>query len=142
MGEKVLCFMTYNEFFEFFFNALIVFRCVLKKEANNLSETTSKTPQINKDDIKKLKKLYFQDIDVNRTIAIDSAKQLNCYKYIVPNFSDIIKASAKCFCPILFSSINLNAFYQILCWAFIEGSIIFVSQNLNLLTSASYTPLS
>ena len=69
----------------------------------------------------------------NSTTTIKIGRKLF---YSIPKIQDLPKASAAFLCPFLFGSITLDSFYEILCNIFIERSMIFVSADLNRLTSS------
>lgn len=157
-GEKVYCFMTYNNFVEFFIQALNFIRNTLKFTrqtiATNLDEIEEniemqvkkqidayiQEPYISMEGKEVLKNLYYQDIGAKNKLKINTQDiSFGCYEYVIPDYLDLRKAVANCFCPVLFSSLKLQVLYEVLTNVFTERSIIFVSQNLNLLTSASYS---
>ena len=58
------------------------------------------------------------------------------YTYSFPIKHELQKQNLFSMCPLLFSSLDLNNFYEILCNLYLEHTVIFVSENLNLLTSS------
>ncbi len=146
--------MTRHEFFDFFCRALHFLRSTLKFRrltlANKINdgdshtarvqgdlEASTQVPHITDEGIEILKQLYHQDVDVHKEITLSSPIGI-CDNYMVPNPLELRTATAAFFCPLLFSSLGLGAFYELLCNVLLERSVVFVSENLNLLTSASY----
>jgi len=58
------------------------------------------------------------------------------YTYPILKPQALSKTSASFLCPFLFASLSLDNFYKVLCSIYLEYSIIFVSDNLNVLTSS------
>lgn len=83
--------------------------------------------------IELLKSLYRQDVEFNKEII--SPLQT---PFIIPSFSELRKQVAMFSCPVLFSCLGLHAFNEVLSNVLLERNILFVSENLNYLTSAVY----
>ncbi len=83
--------------------------------------------------------LYATNMEEKRTcITVMPPKEgLSQYRYAIPR-GDLARASAIFFCPLLFSALSLDSFYDLLCNVYLERCIIFVSENLNVLTSSMY----
>lgn len=147
--------MSYFEFFDLFFGLLHLIRNILRCERlataankqfgevkDNLMniyqiEACVQLPYINKEGAEILKKLLNQEFgDGKELIFVTNHKAIENFKFIFPKGEDIRKAALNCFCPIIFSSISHDMFYEILCNVLLEKSIIFVSENYNLLASA------
>ncbi len=146
--------MTRHEFFELFCRALLLVRSTLKYRrltiANQINdgdshaarvqgelEASTQVPHMTEDGVELLRRIYMQGVDVHKEIAL-SATIGACESYKVPDCTEKRKETAAFFCPLLFSTLGLNEMYELLCSLLIERSVVFVSENLNLLTSASY----
>ncbi len=71
------------------------------------------------------------------TVSPTQAGLVPC-KYSLPKLVELPKTSAAFFCPVLFQALDLDAFYDVLCSIYLEHCVVFVSENLNVLTSAMY----
>lgn len=124
--------MTYCEFFDLFFNALKIIQIELCNTMN-----LKESPYINEEVLEMLDNLFYQDISEGKQILIiPPQNSLDCYKYLIPKPKGIRKEALSLFCPPLFASINPHYFYEILCNVLLEKSIVFISENTNLLTSS------
>ena len=149
-------FMTKYEFFDLFFNVLQFLKNTLKyyrlELANQKDDENSRAlriqndleastlvPNMAADGVKILKHLWNQYPDTHCNIGMPSTKGGICgdYIYCVPNMIELRKVNAVNFCPLLFSSLASHVFYELLCNIYLERSIIFVTENLNLLTSSA-----
>ena len=136
--ERVLCFMTMHEFFDFFYYALntikntFCFPTTIKdiKTQNEIINMTEKGQSI-------LTRLYTQEVSVYKKIIIPSFKGSDeKYIYSVPDFDSLRKSTISFCCPLLFDALDLNAFIELLISILTERSILFVSEDLNLLSSS------
>jgi hypothetical protein len=140
--------MSYYEHFEVFFKVLSLFRDILKYErmtaasniqnyeaniyteidcCNNTLEHTVKLEPL-------LKSFYEAD-----SLASELVIALEGYqKYIYPlsKREEVNRSSATFLCPFLFASLSLESFYEVLCSIYLEQTVIFISDNLNILTSS------
>lgn len=82
-----------------------------------------------------LEHLSNQNVIINQELTIVPSK---LDSYIVPTFEQLRKQIADYFCPLLFSSLGIHGFYEVLSNIFMERSVVFVSENLNVLTSSVY----
>lgn len=158
--------MTYFEYYDLFFNVLNMIRNTLKCERLSIAinrpsleatkgvklpqesnashvkkqiEAYLEVPYINQEGKDILAYLINQDFGEGKQISIDPAQNaFENYKYIIPKSGEIRNATLNFFSPILFSSIGSHVFYEILCSVFLEKSVVFVSENYNLITTAVY----
>jgi len=143
--------MTYYEHFEVFLKILHLFRDVLKYErmaatkdykmeyntfaakivteidyCANLKDTTAHLESL-------LVSLYNTKEPFTKITIKPQGYQQFTYPLAKPN--ELHKSSAGFLCPFLFSTLNLDNFYEVLCSIYLEQTIIFFSENLNILTS-------
>ena len=82
----------------------------------------------------------FYNVNVNenlRKIRIPSVqKSIGTYTYELPKRKNLTKYTSSFLCPPLFSTLSLDAFYEVLCNIYTEHLVIFVSEDLDLLTSS------
>eukprot|EP01022_Parablepharisma_sp_SALTPOND_P031428 TRINITY_DN799_c0_g2_i2.p2 TRINITY_DN799_c0_g2~~TRINITY_DN799_c0_g2_i2.p2 ORF type:complete len:462 (+),score=33.51 TRINITY_DN799_c0_g2_i2:1520-2905(+) len=130
-APKVLCFMTYYEYFELFLHSLRVISTLSQME----QKYGSVEPSMDSKTI--LKKLYETDVKSLSAITVPAVHKLStkAFSYVLPK-GECTERSAVFFCSLLFSMLKAHDVYEILCNIFLEHSVIFVSKNLNLLTSA------
>jgi len=155
--EKILCFMTFYEYFDCFYRVMHLIRDIIRMqrisaaanhpelslEARILAEIEfSAEFSDNTRDIEPLLiNLYNTDMEIcnmGQIVISPTLEGLVKYTYNIPKSSEISKNSASFFCPLLFSSLNLDSFYDVLCSIYLEHCVIFVSENLNILTSSMY----
>lgn len=138
--------MTYCEYFECFFGILNVIKEVIRNNTNpscEILDAKALTNIINSSAYTKDISLLLSSVlnlNVNdylsRIILPPIQEGLSKYDFVVPKKADIKKSSISYLCPPLFSSLSLDAFYDILCNLYTEHFVIFVSSDLDLLTSA------
>jgi len=117
--------MTYNPFFELFYEGL---NCLISYSQNNeLSKTASF-----------LEFLYNINITNLCELTISAPYFIKEMSFILPKRNEISLYCATFFSQVLFSAVPDNILYDILCFALLEKSIIFISQDLNLLTNSMY----
>jgi len=142
--------MSYYEHFEVFFKVLNLFRDILKYErmtaasniqnyesniyteidcCNNTLEHTIKLEPL-------LESLYDADNSGTQLTIVPEGYQK--YTYPLSQGEELNKLSASFLCPFLFASLSLDSFYEVLCSIYLEQTVIFVSENLNILTSSMY----
>lgn len=122
--------MTLHEFFDFFFTALNV----LKEKIVSELIIQESSIELTKETLALLSELYRQDVEIHKQIQVP----LNA-PFMVPSFDELRKQVAAYACPLLFNSLGLHAFYEVLSNILLERRVLFISENLNLLTSAVYS---
>ncbi len=145
--------MTRHEFFELFCCTLHFIKNTLKFERLTLTnefthienhakrvqddlEASTKLPFITEHAIEILKKLFVQDVKIGKELILTPLKDIyDGYKYKVPDFEELRKSVAGFFCPLLIGALGVEGFYKVLENILLERSVLFVSENLNLLTS-------
>lgn len=131
--------MTMHEFFDLFYYTLDVIKNTFKfpttvKEIEDLSKLNVNITDTGR---RILENLYSQEVRFNNEITIPSAKDIyNDYIYRVPNLDSLRKSTINFFCPLLFNTLGMDNFTELLMSILTEKSILFVSENLNLLSSA------
>lgn len=83
-----------------------------------------------------LEKLYSADMTMPEIVINSTNGLFKDIYYPIPKAD--ANSLALFFCPLLFSAIDHSLFYKILCATMLEYSVIFISPNLALLTSAMY----
>ena len=145
--EMVMYFVTEQEFFDFFDIVLYCINKILKLDRlNAMSEFENdekngqvEIPYITTYGEEILNTLYKQNVKENCEITIPSFDDLyNEYIYKITSVNDLRKSAMQNFAPHLFSALKADSIFQILFNIFIERSVLFVSENLNLLTSSMY----
>lgn len=127
-----------HEFFDFFYNALNIIKNtftfpITVQGIKNLSEIMNMTERGQSI----LTRLYRQEVTVYKKITIPFFKGANEeYTYIVPDFDSLRKSTINFCCPLLFDALDLDAFIELLISILTERSILFVSEDLNLLSSS------
>lgn len=130
---KILCITSYYEYFELFFQILHLISSLSHMDQFDFSEPSMECQQM-------LKKLMEVNVDNSNAITIPpqaSKMSKSYYTYTIPRQKDNEK-SAVFFCGLLFSVLKTNDFFELMCNMFLEHSVVFVSENYNLLTSAMY----
>jgi len=138
--------MTCYEYFECFFEILKVIKELMQKKVNSLNMILDvkkvSEADINSEHVKDLNSFLFALYSVNldntpsRIIVPPIQIGLSKYDFPLPKPNEIKQSSVSFLCPSLFSSLSLDAFYEVLCNLYIERCTIFVSSNPNLLTSS------
>jgi len=154
--ERAFCIMTRHEFFEVFCFALHFLKNTLKYQrltiagekaeydnhaarVQNDLEASTKLPYITEDGLYMLRQLYEQEVALKKEIILSSLNEVQDeYTFKVPDFEELRKSVAHFFCPMLFNALSLESFYKMISCIFLEKSILFISENLNLLSSAVY----
>lgn len=86
-----------------------------------------------------LTRLYSQDVSVYKELVIPSFKDpFDKFTYRIPDFDSLRKATVNFCCPLLFNALDLDAFIELLISILTERPILFVSEDLNLLSSSVY----
>eukprot|EP00826_Nyctotherus_ovalis_P040887 TRINITY_DN4063_c0_g1_i16.p3 TRINITY_DN4063_c0_g1~~TRINITY_DN4063_c0_g1_i16.p3 ORF type:complete len:147 (+),score=20.00 TRINITY_DN4063_c0_g1_i16:241-681(+) len=140
--EKVLCFMTYREYFECLFDMLATLKEAMTTNPSHeildlkgiIAAETSATYA--KDLNSLLLAMYTVTVDESLTrIILPPIKMgLSKYDFAIPKKGEIDKASAAVFCPHLFLSLPLNELYKVLCSLYTECFVVFISSDIHLLT--------
>lgn len=143
--------MTYYEYFEFFFKVLSIFRDISRLDrmtaAKSEEQENSLMAEISSSSKASDNTQSFEHILVSlhntimgnhlNLIAVNSPQNLfPLYTYPVLRSQALLKATAGFLCPLLFASLSLDNFYEVLCNIYLEHSVIFISDNLNVLTSS------
>ena len=84
---------------------------------------------------------YYKSKYKNQEIIVsygETLKNINHVKTLIPLNNNKGNENLKTFCPIFFSTINLDHLLTIIHLILMENSIVFISKNLNLLTSAMF----
>ncbi len=131
MAPKVVCFMTYYEYFELFFHSLKVITALSQMDQKYLNTE----PSVDSKAI--LKKMYETDVQGASFITLPPVPKISikAFAYALPK-GECTERSAVFFSSLLFSMLKPHDVYEIVCNVLLEHSVIFVSKNLNLLTSA------
>jgi len=130
-APKVLCFMTYFEYFEFFYHTMRVMNLLSGFEQKYSNVDLSNDAKI------LLNKLLETDVLSLNIITVPPIPKINqkAFSYLLPK-SDCSERSGIFFCGLLFSVLKPHDIFEIICNILLEHSIVFVSKNANLLTSA------
>jgi len=153
--EKVFCIMTYYEYFELFYTVFNLLASIIRfHKLPKCGEDLAASISINLlNEIKRATKLYsvfhedekmllsnlYKTNANSKCVVIPSINGI--FKedtFTLPKSEDINTTSLCFFCPLLFSTLSLNTFYEVFCHILLEHSIVFVSSNLALLTSSMY----
>ncbi len=127
---KVLCMTSYYEYFDLFFQTLHLVCGLSHMDAFDHSEPSAECKEV-------LHKLFETNVDNASKIGIPQPL-MKSFSYSVPKVKDGTNAAAF-FCGMLFSVLKPNDFFELMCNIMLEHSVVFVSQNYNLLTSAVYS---
>lgn len=136
--ERVLCFMTMHEFFDFFYHALNAIKntFVFPTTVQDV-KTQAKVANMTERGQSMLAKLYSQDVRMYTELSVPSFRNSHDeFTYLVPDFDSLRRATIKFCCPLLFDALDLGAFLELLTAVLTERSVLFASQDLNLLSSA------
>eukprot|EP00826_Nyctotherus_ovalis_P045328 TRINITY_DN5005_c0_g1_i2.p3 TRINITY_DN5005_c0_g1~~TRINITY_DN5005_c0_g1_i2.p3 ORF type:complete len:142 (-),score=33.18 TRINITY_DN5005_c0_g1_i2:508-933(-) len=140
--------MTYYEYFEFFFKMLYLFQDLIRLERISSASDQLLNSKV-KADISNyvstsrcagnmesmLASLYGTQMG-NKQTQITVPYISTPQTHSLAKSQNLHKDTASFLCPLLFSSLDLDSFFEILCNVYLEHSIIFVSSNLNVLTSS------
>jgi len=155
LTERVICFISTHPFYELFCYALYfinntyqLYRLLLLNNSftdnyplriKEELEALTKVPFITEQGKEMLEELYKQKVEYHKDIVIPSLKGVcdEC-RYKVPTYKVLRHSVIDFFCLLFFDALNIEQVYQILCALLLEKSILFVSENLNLLTSSVY----
>lgn len=154
--EKIFCLMSYHEHFEVFFKILNLFKDILKYErmaaASSLHSETCGAAIFTEIDCcndtlehtVKLEPLLLSLYDADSSLAQVAASPEGFPQYVYPLASsgEVHRTAAGFLCPFLFASLALDSFFEVLCSIYLEQTVVFVSDNLNILTSSMYFPCS
>eukprot|EP00826_Nyctotherus_ovalis_P063603 TRINITY_DN9330_c0_g1_i13.p4 TRINITY_DN9330_c0_g1~~TRINITY_DN9330_c0_g1_i13.p4 ORF type:complete len:123 (+),score=46.86 TRINITY_DN9330_c0_g1_i13:1331-1699(+) len=121
--------MTLHEFFDFFFTALGLLKRRIALELFNQEGAAELTESA----VELLKELYSQDVELHKQLVMPLDKS---FVFAVPSYEELRKQMAIFFCPLLFNCLGLHAFYEVLSNILLERKVLFISENLNLLSSA------
>jgi len=130
--ERVISFMTLHEFFDLFFTILHH----LKDKLINEVITQECSIKLREEIISLLGDLYSQDVRIHKQIKVSHIEP-----FTVPSFDELRKQVASYACSLLFNYLSLHVFYEVLSNILLERRVLFVSENLNLLTSAVYSTI-
>jgi len=115
--------MSYNPFFEFFFQTLDLLYKNLHVQHSNLESI--------------LQKLYETKLEQGRKITIPlTIGNSTEFSYIIPKPNEVLIQSSLYLCPTLFSALSLPVLYEIICNVLVEKSILFQSNDIHLVTSS------
>lgn len=143
--------MTYYEHFEVFLKILNLFRDILKYErmaATKIPYSTFAEKIITeidccadiRDNTVHIEPLlaHLHDLSMENPPSQITVAPQGYQKFVYPLVkpSEIRKSCANFFCPFLFTMLSLDNFYELLCRVYLEQTVIFVSENLNVLTSS------
>ena len=126
--------MTYYDYFEFFYKILHHLIAIIRCEQ---SEVKVKTKEIDlyAASLNYALRLLYNTSTNKSTVKIPSTKnEITILNYDLPKPQE--HPSVSYLCPILFTSLHLDSFFTILCNLLIEHSMIFISDDLNVLTSS------
>jgi hypothetical protein len=129
--EKILCFMTYYDYFEFFYKILHHLKTTIHyKQQTNKVKVNIYATSLN-DTLK-----FIYDTSANKpTVRVPSMRnEMVIVNYDLPKMQD--NHSVSYLCPMLFTSLDLDSFFTIFCNLLIEHCMIFISNDLNVLTSS------
>ena len=132
-AERIFCFLTTHEFFDFFYNILNLIKATF--DFTSLIKSPSDEITMTESGNNILKELYSQTVGINKEISIPAYTD---YSFKVPDFTSLRKSTTNFFCPLLFSALGLDNFVELLMNILTERSILFVSEDLNLLSSSMY----
>jgi len=128
--------MTYYDYFEFSFKILHLFQDLIR-----LERISSKGDKLFKAESNPKYKGNMESI-LTSLYETFMHKQLNSVTVPYISVSHVYSLnksqqdSTSFLCPLLFASLGLDVFFEVLCNIYLENSIIFVSNNLNVLTSS------